>query len=1089
MIPSFQEAHISQIPALRTLQQLGYSYLSPEEVAVERKGKMGRVLLEETLAQQLRRLNKISFKGREVPFSEENIAKAIEALRDIPFEGLVRTSEKVYDLLTLGKSLDQTIDGETKGFTLRYIDWQNPRNNTFHVTAEYEVERTGSHETRRPDIVCFVNGIPFVVIECKRPEEQGSLEQAIRQNIRNWQEGEIPHLFIHSQLVLGLNKNEGSYATTGTALKFWSRWQEMHDVTSQVEALVNSPVRPEEHAKLFRGLFAYAKWQFEEMTMGGRKPTGQDFLLWSLCRPERLIELARQFLIYDEGGAVKKVARYQQYFAIRSTLERIRQRDPQGRRKGGVIWHTQGSGKSLTMVMLGKALALEPSIPNPRILLVTDRIDLDEQIWKTFHQCGKDPQQAKTGKHLQELLADDRVPVITTVLDKFRAAANASESFKNEDEDLFVLIDESHRSHYGEANIKMQKALPRACMIGFTGTPLMKKEKNTASKFGGFIEMAYTIRHAVKDEAVVPLLYEGRHVLQDVNQRAVDVMFESMCEGLTTEQKADLKRKFSQRDELNRLESRLYLIAWDISQHYSKQWKGTGFKGQVTVSGKKEALILKRFLDQFGKVYSEVVISGPSEIENAEEHQSAERDESVEIFWKSMMAKYGTEKEYNRQIINSFKKAEDPEILVVVDKLLVGFDAPRNVVLYIARSLKEHSLLQAIARVNRLYPGKDFGYIIDYYGVVNQLNEALELYSSLEEKFDRDDLEATLTNITEELKKLPGLHDALWDSFKQVANKKDEEAYELALEAKEKREEFYTRLSTFSRVLKMALSTIQWVNETPKEQAERYKKDAAFFQKLRASVKLRYAEEIDYSDYEKQIQKMLNTYVQADEVIQVVAPVNIFEREAFEAEIDKLKTDRAKADTIINRTKKTITEKMEEDPFLYRKLSQLIEQAIEDYKTQRINDAQLLARAKEVMEQTRSGSAKEAPDLLKEKDLARAFYGALKEKIGESVSENSSSEGTRVEEDRGQYQGGASRSQAGLEQILAEAACGMEEIIKRNVRVGWRTNTDDQNRMKNDLDDYLFDLQKQKGFSLNFSEMDGIIDAVIGIAIHRTDDV
>ncbi|MEI6376156.1 MAG: HsdR family type I site-specific deoxyribonuclease [bacterium] len=1089
MTPSFQEAHISQIPALRTLQQLGYTYLSPEEVAVERKGKMGRVLLVETLAQQLRRLNKISFKGREVPFSEENIAKAIEALRDVPFEGLVRTSEKVYDLLTLGKSLDQSIDGETKGFTLRYIDWQNPRNNTFHVTAEYEVERTGSHETRRPDIVCFVNGIPFVIIECKRPEDKGSLEQSIRQNIRNWQEGEIPHLFIHSQLVLGLNKNEGSYATTGTALKFWSKWQEMHDVTSQVEALVNSPVRPEEHAKLFRGLFAYAKQQFEEMTMGGRKPTGQDFLLWSLCRPERLIELARQFLIYDEGGAVKKVARYQQYFSIRSTLERIRQRDPQGRRKGGVIWHTQGSGKSLTMVMLGKALALEQSIPNPRIVLVTDRIDLDEQIWKTFHHCGKDPQQAKTGKHLQELLADERVPVITTVLDKFRAAANASESFKNEDEDLFVLVDESHRSQYGEANIKMQKALPRACMIGFTGTPLMKKEKNTATKFGGFIEPAYTIRDAVKDEAVVPLLYEGRHVLQDVNQRAVDAMFESMCEGLTTEQKADLKRKFSQRDELNRLESRLYLIAWDISQHYSKQWKGTGFKGQVTVSGKKEALILKRFLDQFGKVISEVVISGPSEIENTEEHQSAERDESVEIFWKSMMAKYGTEKEYNRQIINSFKKSEDPEILIVVDKLLVGFDAPRNVVLYIARSLKEHSLLQAIARVNRLYPGKDFGYIIDYYGVVNQLNEALELYSSLEEKFDRDDLEGTLTNINEELKKLPTLHDALWDSFKQVANKKDEEAYELALEAKEQREEFYTRLSTFCRVLKMALSAIQWVNETPKELADRYKKDAAFFQKLRASVKLRYAEEIDYSDYEKQIQKMLNTYVQADEVIQVVAPVNIFEREAFEAEIDKLKTDRAKADTIIYRTKKTITEKMEEDPFLYRKLSQLIEQAIEDYKTQRINDAQLLARACEVMDQTRSGSAKEAPDILKERDLARAFFGALKEKIAQPRAEDAASGHARLNEEGATYQGGSSSSQPELEQILAEAACLMEEIIKRKVQVGWRTNTDAQNQMKNDLDDYLFELQKQKGFSLNFSEMDGIIDAVIGIAIHRTDDI
>ena len=221
MTPSFQEALISQVPALRVLQQLGFTYLSPEECAVERKGRMGRVLLEDVLASQLKRLNKISFKGREVPFADENIAKAIEALRDLPFEGLVRTSEKVYDLLTLGKSLDQTIDGETKGFTLRYIDWLNPRNNSFHVTAEFEVERTGSRETRRPDIVCFVNGIPFVIIECKRPDEKDSLEQAMNQNLRNWQEDEIPHLFIHSQLVLALNKNDAAYATTGTPVKFW----------------------------------------------------------------------------------------------------------------------------------------------------------------------------------------------------------------------------------------------------------------------------------------------------------------------------------------------------------------------------------------------------------------------------------------------------------------------------------------------------------------------------------------------------------------------------------------------------------------------------------------------------------------------------------------------------------------------------------------------------------------------------------------------------------------------------------------------------------------------------------------------------
>jgi type I restriction enzyme, R subunit len=1077
MPPSFQEAPLSQIPALRVLQQLGYRYLSPEEAAVERKGKFGKVLLEGILAKQLRHLNKIRFKGRELPFSEENIAKAIEVLREVPFEGLVRTSEKIYDLLTLGKSLDQTIDDETKGFTLRYIDWENPRNNSFH----------GNPRDRRPDIVCFVNGIPFVIIECKRPDHKDSLAQAIRQTLRNWQEDEIPQLFIYSQLALALNKNEATYATTGTPLKFWAKWKEMHEVRDQVHATVNSPLPKDEHAKLFKGLFAFARDEIEEQTLLGREPTAQDYLLWSLCRPERLIELARQFIVYDEGGATKKIARYQQYFAIRSTLERVHQRDRLGRRKGGVIWQTQGSGKSLAMVLLGKALALDTRIPNARIVIVTDRIDLDEQIWKTFHQCGKEPRQAKTGTHLIELLKDERVAVITTLLQKFGAAAKDARNFKVEDDNLFVLVDESHRSNYGEANILMQKALPQACYIGFTGTPLMKKEKNTADKFGGFIDPAYTIRDAVADAAVVPLLYEGRHILQEVNQKAIDPMFEAMCEGLTKEQKADLKRKFAARNELNRLQSRLYLIAWDVSQHFSKQWQGTGFKGQLTAPGKKEALILKSFLDQFGKVTSEVIISGPGEIENPEENQSATRDESVEQFWKEMMAKYGSEKEYNRQIIASFKNGEEPEIIIVVDKLLTGFDAPRNVVLYIARSLREHSLLQAIARVNRLHPGKDFGHIIDYFGVVTELNDALELYSSLEEKFDADDLEGALTDLAEELRKLPALHDALWNIFKEVSNKQDEEAFELALDQKEVRDEFYTRLSKFARVLKMALSSIHWVSEARDNTLNRYKHNAAFFQKLRASVKLRYAEEIDYRDYEKQIQKMLHTYVQADEIIQVVDPVNIFEREAFEAQIDKAKSPRAKADTIANRTKKTITEKMEEDPFFYRKFSLLLQQIIDDYRAERINDAEYLGKVTEIMEQVRDGKSREAPDLLKERDLSRALFGALQKELEGGPPPEGRSNSAR--EDPGAYNPSPSSGTPPLDRILAASACSMEDILRKHAVVRWRENIDAQNRMRNDLDDFLFSLRQEEGIALTFDQMDAIIEATISIAIHRTADV
>lgn len=1086
--PNFLESHVSQIPAIQLLQQLGFTYLSPEEVAVERRGKLGNVLLENVLSAQLRRINRVRAKGRELPFTEDAISQAVDKLRSVPFDGLCRTAEKINDLLTLGISIDQTIDGETKGRSLRFIDWEYPRNNTFHVTAEFKVARTASHETRRPDIVCFVNGIPFVVIECKRRDEKDSLLAAIKQHLRNQEDAEIPHLYTYAFVVLSLNKDNGRYATTGTREKFWAEWRELEDDSDAIRNLLAMPPRREEHEKLFTGEFAYRREYFEKLAAGGpREVTGQDRLLHALCRPERLIELARQFTLFDEGGTVRKIARYQQYFAICKTMERVRIKDAEGRRRGGVIWHTQGSGKSLTMVMLAKALALEPSIPAPRIVLVTDRIDLDEQITKTFHQCGKEPQQAKTGRHLMELLEDDRVAVVTTVLDKFGAAAKANDAFRNLNADLFVLVDESHRSQYGEANLRMMKALPNACFIGFTGTPLMKKEKNTAQKFGGIIEPPYTIRDAVEDKAVVPLLYEGRHILQDVNQKAVDRMFEELCEGLTVEQKADLKRKFASRDELTRIESRLYLIAWNVSRHFSETWTGTGFKGQLTAPGKREALLIKRHLDQMGKVSSEVLISAPDDREG---EGDATADESVLAFWKSQMAKHGSEKDYNRNVIEAFKKGDEPEIIIVVDKLLTGFDAPRNVVLYIARSLKEHTLLQAIARVNRLHPGKDYGYIIDYHGVIGELHDALELYGKLAgQLFDPEDLDGALTDVREELESLPAAHDAVWDMFRHLPNKQDDEAYVLALEDDLKREEFYARVSKFSRLLKLALSTLSWLNTADPAKVERYKRDAVLFQKIRASVKIRYAEEVDYRDYEKQIQKMLATYVQADEVIQVVAPVNIFEREAFKAEVDKVTSPRAKADVIANRTKKTITEKMDEDPFFYRKFSILLQQAIDDYKAQRISEAELLAKVTDIMEKVRDGRHDDVPAAVRGSDLAKAFFGELTSQLGGAVQQKSEADATAVNEDPTPYAGTEARagSPPPMAELLAEVACDIERIIRQHAIVRWRENTDAQNAMRNDLDDLLFSLQRTKGITLTFEQMDAILDAILRIARNRSD--
>ena len=494
-------------------------------------------------------------------------------------------------------------------------------------------------------------------------------------------------------------------------------------------------------------------------------------------------------------------------------MKRIKTFDNEGRRIGGVVWHTQGSGKSLTMVMLAKAIALEPSIENHKIILVTDRIDLDDQIYKTFHHCGKEVEQARTGKLLMEMIEGHKERIITTVIDKFDAAIGIKE-FCNSDQNVFVLVDEGHRGQYGPRHAKMRKTLPNACYIAFTGTPIVKKDKNTIAKFGGLIQPSYTISQAVKDKAVVPLLYEGRHVEQKVDSESIDSWFDKITEKLTKEQVADLKKKFATTDQLNKAEQKVMRIAWDISEHFRDNWQDTPFKAQLITQDKATALLYKKYLDEFVMVSSEVLISGPDEREG-EEDIYAENKEAVIRFWKAMMAKYGSEKEYNKQIINAFKYGETPEIIIVVDKLITGFDAPRNTVLYLTRMLKDHTLLQAIARVNRLYEGKEFGYVIDYRGVLENLDQALDLYGSLPD-FDKEDLADTLTDVSVEVQTLPQKHSVLWDIFKEVKNKYDEEAYERLLGDDALRIRFYERFSEYSRTLAIALSTVSFIENTLK---------------------------------------------------------------------------------------------------------------------------------------------------------------------------------------------------------------------------------------------------------------------------------
>ena len=1058
--PSFKKDHISQIPALQLLQNLGYAYLTPDEATGLRGGRLAGVILDGILEEQLRRLNTIQYKGEEYAFSEGNIHSAIQALKNMPYDGLVRTNEKIYDLLCLGKSFPQTINGDTRSFSMRYIDWNRPENNVFHVTEEFSVERTGSHETRRPDIVLFVNGIPLVVIECKRPDLMSAagetpIEQAISQQIRNQKEDEISKLFLYSQILIALSKNDAKFATTGTPANFWSVWKE-EGIDEGILPLIKKPLSDMEKDKLFHDRFKYLRSYFDELEKaGGREITGQDRSVYALCRPDRLLEIMFRFLLFDAGE--KKIARYQQYFCVKKIMSRITTLEDGGIRKGGVVWHTQGSGKSLTMVMLAKAIALEPGTENHKIILVTDRVDLDDQIYKTFGHCGKDLEQARTGKHLIELIEGSKERIIATIIDKFEAALGKKD-VKNEGRNIFVLVDEGHRTQYGPLHAKMRKVLPNACFIGFTGTPIMKKEKNTIQQFGGLID-TYTITQAVEDKSVVRLLYEGRHVEQNVDEPTIDSWFDRITERLTDRQVVDLKKKFASTDQLNKAEQKIVRIAWDISVHFRDNWQGTPFKGQLVTQDKSTALRYKHNLDECGMISSEVLISGPDAREGYDDIYE-ENKEAIVRFWKKMMDKYGNEKEYNRQLINAFKFGEIPEIIIVVDKLLTGFDAPRDTILYLTRKLQDHTLLQAIARVNRLYEGKEFGYIIDYYGVLADSKQGLDLYGKLP-AFDRDDLVETLVDVNACLNSLAQKHSDLRDIFRGIKNRRDEEAFERLLSDESLRNRFYERLSAFARALAVALSTVKFIEETPADKIDRYRFDLKFFMNLRTSVRGRYGEAVDFKKYEKKIQKLIDTHVGTGEMEQITDLVDIFDKDRFAKEVERVHEAASRADTIAYRTKKTISERMQEDPAFYKKFSRLLKEAIEAFRHHRVSDAEYLKEVTQIMRSVNDRTGDDIPIELEPYEVAKSFYGVVREACSEYGVKKSS-----------------------LSRVEAETAISLkiDEIIRKKRIVNWENNIDLQNRIRNEIEDSLFELKEKYDIELSFDDMDRIMEECIDIA-------
>ena len=1024
---AYLEINASQRPALALFEAMGYTYISPADCDKQR-GSRYHLLLRDILRGQLRRLNRYVYAGAENEFSAANIERAMEDLDEPLTDGLVRTSEKIYDALLLGKSYPETIgDGKMLSFNLKYIDWDNPQNNVFHVTEEFAVDSRDRQHNARPDIVLFINGIPFAVIECKAPHIP--VDEAVGQMIRNQQAAYIPQLFKFAQLVVATNKNAVKYATVGTPKKFWSVWKEQDDewLQTRLKALVPD-----------------------------RMPTEQDRNTVSLFSRERVFELIRYFILFDAN--VKKVCRYQQFFAVREIMKTIAESDEHGNRRSGVIWHTQGSGKSLTMVMLAKYILMELKDCHPRVVIVTDRKELDAQIAATFAHTRLTPARATSGRHLVELVNSARADVITSIINKFNTVER--QEIKNPSRDIFVLVDESHRSNYGLMATRMRSVFPNACYIGFTGTPLMKSEKNTMARFGRLIHK-YTIRDGVEDGAIVPLIYEGRFVEQKVDEENIDLWFKQTTRRLTEAQREDLRRKWSSIRRLTSTDARIKRIALDISEHFIEGYKDTGFKAMLATNYKRDAIRYLECFEQFGDLSCAVVISPPDMREGVDDVDEG-ADDLVVSFWNKMMQQYGDADRYEEAIKNRFCDGEI-DILIVCSKLLTGFDAPLCQVLYIDKELKEHGLLQAIARTNRLHEGKDYGLIVDYRGLIEKLDTAMDMYSGAGlENFDGGDLKGVVVDVMAAVGNLRSAYTQLVELFAPVGSISDTEAVEVFLADDKVRQDFYTLLCAFGRALHLVLNAEQAYNALGKEERQKYQDTFIFFSKVRRSVKLQYCDAIDNAEYEPLMQNLLDTHLSVAGLKKITSPIDILNKDDFEKELEELGSLRSKADAIASRMTRSISEKRDENPAYYDSFSKRIRDALALYKEKVISEAEYLAKMRTIMEDYHAGrSTVSYPERIKNNVHAQAFFGVLTALFDEVEDE-------RITPD-----------------FVAEVSEEITKIVASHSQVDWTNNKTIHDRISQDIDDLFYKYEKEHGLKLSFDLIDKIIDNVKTVALRR----
>lgn len=1038
----FNERPECQDRLIQFLINMGYEYVSRSEAESKRKN-LSSVLFEDELIRFLKKQT-YKYNDHELLFSGESITKAVKELDASLLQGLSMASKEIYNLLTLGISLEETIAIDSdipvkQSFDLRYVDFEHPANNIWQVTEEFSVQRANG-SFARPDVVLMVNGIPFVVIECKKSSVD--VDEGVKQNVRNMMPDYIPQLFKFAQIVMAMNPQKVVYGTGGTTADYFVEWRE-DDV----------------------------KWQNEicQKCSPDGKILEQDKITVSMLDKKRLLDLVQNFILFDNN--IKKIARHQQYFAINKSIDRINGSDGSSS-KGGVIWHTQGSGKSLTMVMLVKKIQAVKGKENPRFIIVTDRVNLDKQIRDNFANSQMAPVRAATGKGLNSLLKNKENIIITTLINKFETVYK-NRYLEPESDKFYILVDEAHRSQYKAMFNYMKDVLPNATFIAFTGTPLISKSKmNTYKTFGDPIHN-YTMRRSIEDGITVPLVYEGRKVIQEKPNFTINNYFDSLTADLPAELKDKLSDKFSKFKAISEARSRINLIGFDIADHFTNYCLPKGLKAMTVCSSRATAVEMYEVLKGMPGINPRVVITFGDKREGDDDETTLNALKEIKNYHNKMVKPlFGdNDEKYDEHVCEDFKNPEgEINMLIVKDKLLTGFDAPVAGVLYLDKSIQQHSLLQAIARVNRVYKGKDFGLIVDYWGVFGKLNSAIDMYEDAESgmnEFDKSDIDGAIFGPVDEKNKLASAYENLTSLFVSVKDSKSSDDWQKALADEKVRRDFYNRLKEFANLLNLALSNRDVFVEVGFDLIEKYRSEYLFYKKLKDSVMRRYDDEVDLSKYEQGIKNLIDTFVNATEIVNVVKPVSIGDEKAMKKLLESMDSNESRADAIKTRIESKLKQIRYEDPLLFEEFSHKIKKTIEQYNETRDADS-YYANMEIMADDFRNGiMSQDYPSQISNDSDAKAFYGAVITKIKAYNNMQVTPE---------------------MEEIIASYSFKIKDVVSKNAKRDWKHNEVVHKAIHRGLDDCLFDLFDEMGITIdksNIDLLDLIIDETMKVAVAR----